>query len=99
MDLSTFQGTQEFRGTLPLWERGILRTPILGDFSPTSPSSKPCGAAVKPRRSQSFQSMCHSISRRSTGNLTEVEKEHPMSRSGSVERSHFFGPVNYMIFV
>ena len=32
------------------------------------------------------------------GNFTEVEKEHPASRSGSVERSHFFGPVNYMNF-
>ncbi len=52
----------------------------------------------KPRRSQSSWSKCHSTSKRSTGNFTEVEKEYPTSRSGSVERPHFFGPVIYMIF-
>ena len=36
--------------------------------------------------------------KRSTGNFTEVEKEYPTSRSGSVERSHAFGSVNRMIF-
>ena len=31
-------------------------------------------------------------------NFTGVGKKHPTSRSSSVERSHLFGVVNYMIF-
>ncbi len=60
------------------------------NFSPFSPSSNPYSAAVKPRGSQS--------SKRSTRNFTEMKKEYPTSRSGSVEGFRFFGPVNYMIF-
>ncbi len=41
---------------------------------------------------------CHLISKRSTGNFPEVEKENPTPRSGSVERSHPFGPTSCMIF-
>ena len=36
------------------------------------------------------------IPQRGTGNFTEVKKKYPTPLSGSVEGSHFFGPVNYM---
>ena len=72
--------------------------PIWPFFLPFLPSSNPCGATMKTRKIQSSSSECHSIFKGSTWNFTEVEKEHSTSRSGSVERSHFFGLVNCMIF-
>ena len=62
------------------------------------PSSSPCGATLKPRRSQTSQSEYPSNSKNNVENFTEVEKKHSISRSGPVERSHLFGLVNYMIF-
>ncbi len=102
MDPATSLGTQELSqargGALLMWQRTICSAPLLADFLLVLPSSSPRGAILKPRRSQGLQSKCHSISKRSTGNFTEVEKKHPTSRSGSFERSHLFGPVNYMVF-
>ena len=72
--------------TFPMWRWTIDSAPILAIFSP---SSNPCGAAMKLRRSQSPLSKCHSVSKKSTGVLTEVEEEYPTSRSGSDEKSHF----------
>ena len=62
-----------------------------GQFFVILPTSKPCGATLKPRRSQNFWSKCHSIFKRSTRNFTEVGNEHPTSRTGSVEKSRLFG--------
>ena len=72
--------------------------PFQSNFCHFSPSSNPCGATLKPRRSKTAQSKCPLISKRSMENFTEREKEHLASRSGSVERPHLFGPVSYMIF-
>ena len=102
INLPASQGAQESnqtcRGTLLMWEWIISRTSIEADFLPFLPSSNPCTATVNPRRSQRSSSKCHSFFKRSTGNFTEVEKECPLPTSGSVEGSHFLGPVNYMIF-
>ena len=76
----------DVRGMLPTWHWTIWSASILANFSSFLPTSKPCGATLKPRRSQNSQSKCHPNSKRSTGNFTEVENEHPTSRSGSVER-------------
>ncbi len=101
-DSPTSQAAQEFNqmcgGTLPMWYWTIWSAPVLANFSSFLPFSNPCGATLKPRRSQCSQSKCRSVSRRNIGNFTEVEKEHPTSKSGYVERSHVFGSVDYMIF-
>ena len=101
-DSPTSQGAQEISqmcgGTFPMWHWTIWSAPNLAKYSSFLLSSNPRGAKLKPRRSQTSHSKCHSRSKRSTGNFTEVEKKHPTSRSGSVERSPFFGPVNYVIF-
>ncbi len=81
-----------------MWHWIIRSVPMLADFPPFLPSSSLCGAAVKPRRSLTLQSKCHSISERSTEIFTEVEKGHPTLRSGVIEGSHFSGFINYVTF-
>ncbi len=66
--------------------------PFQPNFCYFSPSSNPRGTTLKP------WSKCPSISKKSMENFTELEKEHPTSRSGSVQRPHLSGPVSYMIF-
>ncbi len=101
-DPTTSLGTQELsqacEGTLLMWQRTICSASTLTDFSSLWPSSILCGAILKPRRSQSFLSKCHSNFKKNTENFIEVEKRNPTSRSDSFEMSHLFEPVKYMIF-
>ncbi len=92
------ESNQTCGGTILMWHWTIQSVPILANFSLFLLSSNPCGATMKPRRSQSSFSKCHSFFKRNTGNFTEVEQEHSASRSGSVEKSYFSGSANYTIF-
>ena len=98
MSLGTHELSQACGGTLLMWQRTMCGAPILAKFSLFLPSSSHCGATLKSRRSQSSWLKCHTNSRKSTGNFTEVRKRHPTPRSDSFEMSHLFGPANYMIF-
>ena len=77
----------DVRRNPPVWHWTIWSAPILVNLSSFLPHSNPCSATLKPRKSQSSWSKCHSIFQRSTGNFTEVEKKHPTSRSPT-----FLGP-------